>query len=64
MTESIADDYDYNVQGSGSEEYSTTRPKKEMTEIDIEKETTTSGLCFNSKKFPTNFNDICRSICY
>ena len=31
-TESIADDYDYNVQGSESGEYSTIRPKREMTE--------------------------------
>ena len=43
-TESIADEYDYNIQGSGSEEYSNTRPKREMTESDIEKESSTSGL--------------------
>ena len=42
-TESIADDYD-NVEGSGSEEHSTTRPSRDMTESSIEKETTTSGL--------------------
>ena len=36
--------YDYNVQGSGSGEYSTIRPKREMTESDIEKESSTSGL--------------------
>ena len=42
-TESIADDYD-NVEGSGSEEHSTTRPRRDMTESSIEKETTTSGL--------------------
>ena len=46
-TERIAKDYDYNIQGSGSGEYSTIRPKREMTEIDIDKETTNSGLCFN-----------------
>jgi hypothetical protein len=46
-TESIdADDYDYNMQGSGSWEYSTIMPEREMTESDIEKQTTTSGLCF------------------
>ena len=45
-TESIADDYE-NVEGSGSEEHSTTRPRRDMTEINIEKETTTSGLWFS-----------------
>ena len=44
MTESITDDYDYSVEGLGSGEYSTTRPKRDMAEINTEKETTTCGL--------------------
>ena len=42
-----SDDEDYNDQGSG--EYSTTRPKREMTEgytFDNTEETTTEGDCF------------------
>ena len=40
----LVDIYATDVQGSGSGEYSTTRPKREMTESDIEKESSTSGL--------------------
>ena len=42
--EGSADDYDYNVKGSGSGKYSTTRPEREVTESIIEMGTTTSGM--------------------